>query len=608
MDKPRIIIAGPGAGKTFNLTNEILSCLADFDGSRFCAVVTYTNAVTEELRTRISTEMPIPPNVFIGTIHGFLIRFIIEPYLHLIKNGPMKKNYIEGPRVELPENYGVVTLKALKNRTGVNNAEAKEVLAELKQKRFCSVKGAMTKACRLYDTDFRLGLCNKYAAMENEIIETMKGCVLQSEARISVVKARATYLAEELSKYGIISYDTVIGISSQIIKNNPSILDTFPNRLQFLFVDEYQDSRLHVHNIFEAILSKKSTKICFFGDPLQAVFMFSYNTSHLKSERPPETFNNTPMKELQAKYPEKLEPKNVNHRSSEEIVTFINRYILEDQYKQTSRAGSNGIPIYLIDSEVPTKISEIYERLKTNHCIDEIHKASVKKSRKSLLKDFLLTRDWIDKDNNHKPKFKGVYDAFKGSMSRLEKGNHRVNGILHEISRCVLAIAGVNKAEFVKSTVDELEYRKFCFTIARDLRSRTFNGYDHRVNFIRMKFREKFGIISDNGLKVDIENPLSELANQPSFLAFNPESCFSSIHSAKGLEATSVLAIAYSSNELEKWLNFQKANNSGDDDYRLGYVAFSRARDMLCIGCLGTLSEEIRTKLKKTLNLTFVTS
>lgn len=95
MNNLQIIIAGPGAGKTYNLKNKVIDGIQNLDRNRFCAVITYTNAATDELRKRISSAIPIPSNVFIGTIHSFLIRFIIEPFAHLVNKIPIEKNYIE---------------------------------------------------------------------------------------------------------------------------------------------------------------------------------------------------------------------------------------------------------------------------------------------------------------------------------------------------------------------------------------------------------------------------------------------------------------------------------------------------------------------------------
>ncbi|MCY8106929.1 3'-5' exonuclease, partial [Bacillus mojavensis] len=52
-----------------------------------------------------------------------------------------------------------------------------------------------------------------------------------------------------------------------------------------------------------------------------------------------------------------------------------------------------------------------------------------------------------------------------------------------------------------------------------------------------------------------------------------------SIHSAKGMEAECVLVLAETQNELNEWL----ANNQKSEEARIGYVAFSRARKLLCI-------------------------
>jgi DNA helicase-2/ATP-dependent DNA helicase PcrA len=134
-----------------------------------------------------------------------------------------------------------------------------------------------------------------------------------------------------------------------------------------------------------------------------------------------------------------------------------------------------------------------------------------------------------------------------------------------------------------------------------------FNNTDDRIEFIRKQFCKKFNISIDNiGILTDVEKSLNELAVKCSIkLSQYPESCYSSIHSAKGLEATSVLVIAYSNNELKKWLDFEAANNELDDDFRLGYVAFSRARDMLCIACLEQISQDLVKKLKS-LNIVFI--
>jgi DNA helicase-2/ATP-dependent DNA helicase PcrA len=74
---------------------------------------------------------------------------------------------------------------------------------------------------------------------------------------------------------------------------------------------------------------------------------------------------------------------------------------------------------------------------------------------------------------------------------------------------------------------------------------------------------------------------------------------YSTIHKAKGLQAEAVLAVARTANELEKWLFTSKEQRAGDknDTCRIGYVAFSRAMQVLCIACLKPIGNALKEKL-----------
>jgi DNA helicase-2/ATP-dependent DNA helicase PcrA len=70
----------------------------------------------------------------------------------------------------------------------------------------------------------------------------------------------------------------------------------------------------------------------------------------------------------------------------------------------------------------------------------------------------------------------------------------------------------------------------------------------------------------------------------------------SSIHKAKGLEADAVLVVAKNSNELKKWLTIDGSERRVDkgDTCRLGYVAITRPRELLCFASLKPLEDETR--------------
>ena len=78
----------------------------------------------------------------------------------------------------------------------------------------------------------------------------------------------------------------------------------------------------------------------------------------------------------------------------------------------------------------------------------------------------------------------------------------------------------------------------------------------------------------------------------------------SNIHRFKGLEVDAVLAVAKTEKELKLRLETDTAirdahNEKATSDYpRLGYVAFSRARKILCIACLESIKQDTKEKLK----------
>ena len=68
-----------------------------------------------------------------------------------------------------------------------------------------------------------------------------------------------------------------------------------------------------------------------------------------------------------------------------------------------------------------------------------------------------------------------------------------------------------------------------------------------------------------------------------------------SIRKAKGLQADAVLVVAKDVADLKKWLQTDRLVRVADkqDKCRLGYVAFTRPKEMLCIGCVKEIDAEL---------------
>jgi len=504
VDNLRIVIAGPGSGKTHNLKEEVLRNLPDLDDHKYCAVITYTNAATEELRNRLSEEIKIKYNIFISTIHSFLIRFVIEPYGHLIPtlSIPLEKRYIDNVIID--------------------------------------------------DSRYR------------------------------------NMLQKKLADKGFITYEKALQLSKEILSNN-LILNLFVNRFQNIFIDEYQDAHKNTHKSVEEIINKK-LDIYVIGDPLQYIYNFS---NKIKKD-----FNKTPLKQLQNKYSQQVIGSKINYRSSKAIVSLINMYISDIEFKQQSISGENNIPLCFIKSSTARILNE-YSNLKEDYKIIELSRKTCDTLNKVVPMELILTSNWIDNESSKYPKLFSLNTLVKeSSVTKLPTGNYKNTSQLQEISRCVLGIINKKKNEFINDIYDEIEFRKFCHELIELFQKKQFKDYQHQVNTIKSEFSAKFNFDTSTQNEIDVEKSLLDFTLKPKTSSVNPaNSFFSTIHSSKGLEATSVLVIAYSQNELIKWLDFEKANTELDDDYRLGYVAYSRARDLLCIACLEDIDNETENKL-----------
>ena len=514
VDKLKIVIAGPGAGKTYTLMQEALKCLPLLDPHRYCAVITYTNAATDEIKTRISNEIKLQPNLFIGTIHSFLIRFVFEPFAHLLGISEVEKYYID--------------------RAKLNYTPA-----------------------------------NPFAG-----------------------KAQEKNIAESLLKKGIVTYDQILGQAFQIIENNPQIAKLVSNRLQFVFIDEYQDSRLIKHNFIKKLFQQNETYFYCIGDPLQSIFNFTYTFSQLKREPKPNFFSETPMVDFLSNYSPNVSSDVQNYRSSSNIVNIINFYILKAEHKQISVSGDNGVPVYFIEGNDKTAILKMYRKIQKYHDIENLHQAACIRSGKEIRRNLILTSEW-----------KLLADTCnQGGISVLPRDNHKQSSHLVEISRVILGVLGLKKTEALLYCNNEIEYRKFCFEILRTIKSSLNDKYDAAK--IRIRFQEKFNceLPTPSG-QINVQDSLENLREKR--VISNCKDFYSAIHSSKGLEAISVLVCAQTEAELLKWLNFSNANKDMDDNFRMGYVGFSRARELLCIACLKPLKKQESTELLNQLNLKF---
>lgn len=521
----KIVIAGPGAGKTHNMITCIREVLPTVYSSKnkICAVITYTNAATEEIKERLEKIGNLPPNIFIGTFHSFLIKFLIEPFAHLVLDYPIDKNYIDN--IELPSSFKQWIIKKVDEK--------------------------------------------KYKTPKH-----------RQEAIDGFVRGVTNKKIKSISERGVITYDKVLEISLELIKND-RILSIVSNRISDLFVDEYQDTHSYQHAIIMELLKKDSCSFYCVGDPLQSIFKFSYGNSKivLKKEFRVDCLNDSPLLKLKETFPESVESLVQNNRSTVPIAAFLSKFTVNIGYTQTS-TNESSLPVHFLYKSTLEAACQSFYNLSESNSIS---------SEKGKMKFLHLATNWAFWDD-----VANIYN-----IEEVDKGNHRKSTIIKEVERCVLGSLGLTKSEVLNlipessKTNSILSFRNFCIEIYRLIRNGKLGDYPQKT--VRTLFSNQFNHVFSNDVLKEIESieisksivdlHKARVVEEKDF----SEKYYSSIHSAKGLEATCVLVFARSKNELKSWLDFNNVTGKNDTT-RLGFVGFSRARKLLCISCLEPLN------------------
>ena len=211
---PVLVVAGPGAGKTFCLTRRIDYLVSNlgFDPARICAV-TFTNKAAEEIAARLNYD------VTRGTIHALCLGILRE---HAEAAG-------------LPKGFGVA-----------DEVYQKTILGRLK-----------------VGPDRRSGVLTRFGL--HRLVEYR---LTADEA--SLFREYTSYLARR----HMIDYDDMIAKTALLFKTHSDIADAVAARWDYLLVDEFQDVNAPQYEILKRIAQPHGNFFAV-GDDEQSIFSWT---------------------------------------------------------------------------------------------------------------------------------------------------------------------------------------------------------------------------------------------------------------------------------------------------------------------------------------------
>lgn len=508
-----LTLAGPGAGKTTDMINVINQKIGELQVNRTMAIITYTNASVEDIKTKLTRTMVLPDNVFVGTIHSFLLKFFIEPYANYL--GYSAEN------ITIVEKLSDVGVEWVDNW----------------------IKG-------------------KFGSLSRTEKEIRKKGIIQN---------RRNKVFEMAAHKGVYTYDSIIKFTKELI-DDPAVMKSVSNKIQFLFVDEYQDISNYGHQIIMKIEKMKSTKIFVVGDPDQSIYKFRYGESQIGEKAPLQ--KNSPINQLMKLDETKCEIRKllVNHRSSKEIVDFINGYSTLDN--QTAEKGSI-CPVHFISSTIPEEIVEKLWKINQEF---------------GCLKDCMIIA-----------KLNRTLDKFSEALNKKVTAQETEIGVdTKALADYIVTLSGMKYRTFLeKYNVTPFELKKLTIAIKRLIVSGKVNN-ENFEEYLKTVSKKILGyeIEIRNSIYVDDKKKIQKYGFETNISdrnasKYNGVRCMT-IHKSKGLEAECVLLVAATKNQFFKWIEMSQQDMASetDEDYRLGYVAFSRPKKVLVLTCLEKIDEK----------------
>lgn len=227
-----VVLAGPGSGKTTILTLKVMRLLSErINEPRGIACVTYSREAERELKNRLEIlGLPNRRNIFLGTVHSFCLKEVIEPFAKLY------------PQYSIP-----FPVKLVSER------EKYIIFSKLK-----NVK----------ETDMDV------LKMDRERTKEIEGLSQINMEHDEVASEIADEYEKELESKGLMDFISIVKYATKLIQNEEYIRNCLEARFPWIIIDEYQDLGKPLHEMVLSLITNTKMKYFAVGDPDQSIYDF----------------------------------------------------------------------------------------------------------------------------------------------------------------------------------------------------------------------------------------------------------------------------------------------------------------------------------------------
>ena len=235
IDKPVLIFAGAGSGKTRVLVHKIAYLIENgFYKPKEIMSVTFTNKAAKEMKERArkllrSDKIPIT----IGTFHS-ICAMILRRESNYINLDPQFVIYDVQDQIDL---FKILLKKLNVSKNILTPNKARNIISSFKNKMI--MPEVQEKRSR---TNFEKLVSEIYSLYQ-----------------------------EELRNNEALDFDDLLLYPLELFDNNPKVLEKYQDKWKYILVDEYQDTNKPQFHFLKK-LSIKNKKICVVGDDDQSIY------------------------------------------------------------------------------------------------------------------------------------------------------------------------------------------------------------------------------------------------------------------------------------------------------------------------------------------------
>ena len=237
-DGPLLILAGAGSGKTRVLTHRIAYLIEEKHVEPYnIMAITFTNKAAAEMRNRVNQIVGFgAEQVWVSTFHSACVR-ILRRYIDQI---------------------------GYKNDFTIYDTDDQKRLIK-------NIIKDLNLDSKMYKESSML---NKISDFKNKLLTTGDvSAMAQSDFKlVNVSKIYNDYQAA-LKSNNALDFDDLIMKTVELFKKCPKVLESYQNRLQYIMVDEYQDTNA-AQFAFIKMLAEKNQNLCVVGDDDQSIYKF----------------------------------------------------------------------------------------------------------------------------------------------------------------------------------------------------------------------------------------------------------------------------------------------------------------------------------------------